>query len=161
LTYAAGDTTYTRGEIERVNLGATSFDATAADGLIELHNSLKEPFQPNAVYGMKRASYGEILKVKGADTHYFGATLLRDGQAIPTLLGKRVIFMDDMPAEQSAALAVVYGDFSRGYTIYDRVGLQVLRDPFSKKGFVEYYTTKRTGGDVTNFDALKIGVLSA
>ena len=161
LTYAAGGTSYARGQIEQVNLGATTFDATAADGLIELHGSLKETYQNAAVWGLKRISYSSILKAKGADTHYFGATLLRDGQNIPTLLGKQVIFMDDMPAEASGALGVVYGDFGRGYTIYDRVGLQVLRDPFSTKGFVEYYVTKRTGGDVTNFDAIKLGKLSA
>jgi HK97 family phage major capsid protein len=161
LTYAAGGTSYTRGQIQQYNLGATSLNATATDGLIQLQAQLKEPYQSNAVFGMKRASYGAILTAKGADTHYFGATLLRDGQAIPTLLGKQVVLMDDMPAEASAALAVVYGDFTRGYTIYDRVGLQVLRDPYSTKGFVEYYVTKRTGGDVTNFDAIKIGKLSA
>lgn len=162
LTYpATSGAAYERGKIQQVNLGATSLNADAANGLIELHGSLKEAYQGNAVFGMKRASYAEVLKTKGNDTYYFGATLLRDGQTVPTLLGKRVIFMDDMPAEASAALAVVYGDFSRGYTIYDRVGLSVLRDPYSTKGFVEYYTTKRTGGDVTNFEAIKLGKLSA
>ena len=161
LSYTAGTSAYARNTIEQVNLGATSFNGTSADGLIDLQASLKELYQPSAVFGMKRASYGKILQAKGNDSYYFGTTLLRDGQNTPTLLGKRVLFMDDMPAEASAALGVVYGDFSRGYTIYDRIGLSVLRDPYSTKGFVEYYVTKRTGGDVTNFEALKIGKLSA
>jgi len=60
-----------------------------------------------------------------------------------------------MPLEGAGALCAVYGDFSRGYTIVDGVGLTVLRDPFTSKGFVTFYTTKRVGGDVTNFDAIK------
>jgi HK97 family phage major capsid protein len=56
----------------------------------------------------------------------------------------------------AANLIAAYGDFGRGYTIVDRVGLQVLRDPFTADGFVKFKTYKRVGGDVTNFDAFKI-----
>ena len=77
------------------------------------------------------------------------------------LLGKPVIFMDDMPAVAANALSVVYADFAQAYTILDRVGLQVLRDPFTNKGFVTYYTTQRVGGDVTSFDAIAIGKVAA
>lgn len=163
LTYAAATDadTYERDKIGQFNLGATSFTATAADGLIQLQSLLKEAYQPNAVWGMKRATYGKIMKTRGNDAYFFGNTFLKDGNAQPTLLGKPVVFMDDMPAEGSNNLAVVYADFGVGYTIIDRVGLQVLRDPFSSKPFVTYYTTKRVGGDVTNFDAIKLGKLSA
>lgn len=164
LSYAAASDadTYERNAIGQVNLGATSFgSATASDGLIELQNTLKEQYQSRAIFGMKRATYGAILKSKGADNYFFGTQLLKDGQLQSQLLGKNVIFMDDMPAEASAALSVVYADFSVAYTIVDRIGLQVLRDPYTNKGFVTYYTTKRVGGDVTNFDAIKLGKLSA
>ena len=77
------------------------------------------------------------------------------------LLGKPVIFMDDMPAVAANALSVVYADFSVAYTIADRVGIQVLRDPYTNKGFVTYYTTQRVGGDVTNFDGIAIGKVAA
>jgi HK97 family phage major capsid protein len=159
LTYAAGDSSYTRGQIEQVNLGDAS-DVTA-DGLIELQNALKEPYQGRAVFGMERASFGNVLKLKGSDNYFFSQTLLADGQLQPRLLGKPVIFMDDMPSIGSNALALVYGDFSVGYTIVDRVGLQVLKDPYTNKGFMTYYTTKRVGGDVTNFDSLKIGKIAS
>jgi HK97 family phage major capsid protein len=160
LTYDAWDTagTYQRDAIEQIDMGSAS--ALTANGLIEVQNALKEPYQGRAVFGMKRATYGAALKLAGNDQYFFGQTLIKDGQLEAQLLGKKVIFMDDMPAVASDALAVVYGDFSKGYTILDRVGLVVLRDPFSSQGQVSFYTTKRVGGAVTNFDSLKIGKVS-
>ena len=64
--------------------------------------------------------------------------------------------MEDMPQVAPNSLSVAFGDFSQAYTIVDRMGLRVLRDPFSSKPFVLFYTTKRTGGDVTNFEAFAI-----
>jgi HK97 family phage major capsid protein len=154
LTYAAGTADYARNTIEQMNSGTAA--NVNADGLISLQASLKEMYQPGAVFGMKRATYGECLKLKGADSYFFGPLLIKDGQAQMQLLGRPVLFMDDMPAVGANALSVVYGDFGRGYTILDRVGIIILRDPFTAKGFVTFYTTKRNGGDVTNFEALKI-----
>ena len=134
--------------------------ALTSDGLIGVQNALKEAYQPGAVWGMKRTTFGAALQLKGSDNYFFSPVLLRDGQASMQLLGKPVIFMDDMPAVASSALAIVYADFSQAYTIVDRVGLQVLRDPYSNKGFVTYYTTQRVGGDVTSFDAIAIGKVS-
>lgn len=161
LTFAAATDAdvYQRNAIGQVNLGNVS-DFTA-DGLIELQNKLKEKYQPNAAFGLKRQSFSNILKLKGADNYFFSQTLLVDGQLQPRLLGKQVVFMDDMPAVESDALAIVYADFSVAYTIVDRVGLQVLKDPYTNKGFMTYYTTKRVGGDVTNFDAIKLGKIAS
>jgi HK97 family phage major capsid protein len=110
---------------------------------------------------MKRTTFGAALQLKGNDNYFFSPVLLRDGQASIQLLGKPVVFMDDMPAVAANALSVVYADFGRAYTILDRVGLQVLRDPYTNKGFVTYYTTQRVGGDVTSFDAIVIGKVAA
>lgn len=157
LTYAAWASAgvYERDKIEQVNAGASG--ALAASNLIDVQAALKEAYQGGAVWGMKRATYGKVLQLKGNDQFYFGPVMLRDGQAQIQLLGKPVVFMDDMEAVGNDNLCVVYGDFRRAYTIVDKTGLQVLRDPFTSKGFVEYYTTMRVGGDVTNFDAIKIG----
>ncbi len=152
--YTSADV-YERGKIEQFNMGSAS--ALTSDGLIDLQGLLKEKYQANAVWIMKRSTYTAALKLKGSDQYYFGQEFLKNGISVPTLLGKRVIFADDMPAIASNALSVAYGDFSKAYTIVDRVGLQVLKDPYSAKGFMTYYTTKRTGGDVTCFDAIKIG----
>lgn len=161
LTYAAQAVSgaYERGAINQVNMGAAA--ALDADGLIEVQNALKEEYQGSAVWGMKRATFGQALQLKGADNYFFSPVLLRDGQASMQLLGKPVVFMDDMPAVAANALSIVYADWSRFYTILDRVGLQVLRDPYTNKGFVTYYTTQRVGGDVTSFDAAVIGKVAA
>ena len=161
LTYAAWSAAgvYERDKIEQVNMGSAA--ALNADGLIELQNALKEGYQGNAVFGMKRTTFGAALQLKGSDNYFFSPVLLANGQATIQLLGKPVVFMDDMPAVGANALSVVYADFSMAYTILDRVGLQVLRDPFTNKGFVTYYTTQRVGGDVTSFDAIKIGKVAA
>lgn len=161
LTYAdyTSADVYERGKIEQFNLGSSS--ALTPDGLIDLQGLLKEKYQANAVWGMKRSTYTSALKLKGDDNYYFGTEFLKSGVQAPTLLGKRVIFMDDMPAIAGNALSVVYADFSKAYTIVDRVGLQVLKDPYTNKGFMTYYTTKRTGGDVTCFDAIKIGKIAS
>jgi HK97 family phage major capsid protein len=150
---------YERDKIERIKTGAAG--AVTAEGFINLQYGLKEAYQPGAVFGMKRATYGAALKLKGSDQFYFGPLLLKDGQAQITLLGKPVVFMDDMPAMEASALAVVYADFSRAYTILDRVGLQVLRDPYSAHPYTIFHLTKRTGGDVTNFDAIKLQNVAA
>ena len=161
LTYAAwaSEGVYERDKIEQVNMGSAA--TLNADGLIKLQNSLKENYQGNAVFGMKRTTFGAALQLKGSDNYFFSPALLANGQASIQLLGRPVVFMDDMPAIAANALSVVYADFSMAYTILDRVGLQVLRDPFTNKGFVTYYTTQRVGGDVTSFDAIKIGKVAS
>lgn len=161
LTYAAWAAAgvYERNKIEQINSGAAA--NVDADGFIALQNALKEAYQAGASWTMKRTTFGEALKLKGTDSYFFSPVLLRDGQASMQLLGKPVTFMDDMPAVGANNLSVAYGDFGVAYTVLDRVGLQVLRDPYTNKGFVTYYTTQRVGGDVTSFDAIKIGKCAA
>ena len=161
LTYPAQAVsgTYERGKINQVNMGTA--DALNADGLIAVQNALKEGYQTGAAWGMKRTTFGAALQLKGADNYFFSPVLLANGQATMQLLGTPVVFMDDMPAVAGNTLWVVYSDFSVAYTILDRVGLQVLRDPYTNKGFVTYYTTQRVGGDVTNFDGIAIGKVAA
>ncbi len=70
-----------------------------------------------------------------------------------TILGKPVIFAADMPTAATNAVAMAYGDFKKAYQIVDRTGITVLRDPFTNKPFVRFYTTKRVGGAVVNYEA--------
>lgn len=161
LTYDAwsSNDTYERDKIAQINMGAAA--ALDADGLIEVQNQLKEDYQARATWGMKRSTFGAALKLKGTDNYFFSPVLLRDGQASVQLLGKPVVFMDDMPAVAANALSIVYADFQAAYTIVDGMNMTVLRDPFTNKGFITYYTTKGVGGDVTSFDAIKIGKVAA
>jgi HK97 family phage major capsid protein len=61
-----------------------------------------------------------------------------------------------MPGKSAGSLSVAFGNFRLGYTVVDRIGTRVLRDPFTAKPYVKFYTTKRVGGDVTNTDAIKL-----
>ena len=151
--------TYERGALEQINSG--SLGNFTADGIKELQNSLIEEYQAGAVFGIKRASWSQIIKLKdGVGNYLLDPRSMKIGDTL-TLLGKQVIFMEDMPAIANNALAMVYGNFSVGYTIVDRIGFRVLRDAFTAKPYVLFYTTKRTGGDVTNYEALKIQKLAA
>lgn len=154
LTHSHSET-YARDKLRQVALQNSS--ALTSDGLIALQGALPEIYQTNASWAMNRTTYFAALALKGADNYFFGPTLLADGQQSLQLLGKQVVFMNDMPAVAADALAVAYGDFGVGYTIVDRVGLEIMRDPFTAKPFVVYFATKRVGGAVTNFDAIKIG----
>jgi HK97 family phage major capsid protein len=151
---------YERGKLEQLLSGSTS--AITPENLIDLQTSLIEDYQGNATWGMNRSTLSAIMKIKGTDMYRFlnlqpatgpqGQTL----GAVMTILERPVVLMADMPAITSNALAVAYGDFAKTYTIIDRVGVNVLRDPYTSKGRVKYYTTKRTGGNVTNFQSMKL-----
>ena len=146
--------TYERNKIEQISSGAAA-DFTA-DGIKDLQNSLIEEYQAGAVFGIKRASWQNIITLKdGNGAYLLDPRSMKVGDDL-TLLGKRVIFMNDMPAVATDALAMVYGDFSTGYTIVDRIGFRVIRDELTAKPFIKFYTTKRTGADVTNYQSIKI-----
>jgi HK97 family phage major capsid protein len=162
LTYAAWAAAgvYERDKIEQVISGAAT--SITADGFIDLQTSLKEAYQGRASWLMKRATFGAAIKLKGADSFYFGPMMMATGVPTMQLLGKRVIFCDDMQALGTGGnLAVAYGDYSTAYTILDRVGLQILRDPYSADPYTIFRLRRRTGGDVTSFDAVKLMRLAA
>jgi len=41
------------------------------------------------------------------------------------------------------------------YLVIDRIGVRILRDPYTNKPYVCFYVTKRTGGGVQNPDSMK------
>ncbi len=155
MTYAAG-TSF--GTIEQVITGDA--DQLTADGLITLLYSLKAPYRANASFLMKRLSVAAVRKFKDAGTGtYLWQPSLQMGQP-DLLLGRPLYDAEDIAAEGANALAAVCGDFKSGYQIVDRFGIRVLRDPYSNKPYVAFYTTKRVGGDVKNFEAIKINKCS-
>lgn len=126
------------------------------DALIDLQLKLKPQFLANAVWTMRRSAAGVIRKLKDKDGRYIWLDNLTEGGR-PLLLGHPVQFLEDMPAVASDSFSVAFGDFRAGYGIFDHtVGVRILRDNLTKKGFVKFYTTKRVGGDVRDFDALKL-----
>lgn len=151
---------YENDKIEQVNSGAAA--ALTYEGLSDLQNSLKEYYQANAQFLMKRTTFGATRKiVDGEGRPIFNLMYDKNSGIAASILNAPVKFADDMEAVAANALAVAYGDFKQGYQIVDRMGLRVLRDPFTSKPYVLFYMTKRTGGAVINFEAIKIQKVSA
>ncbi len=149
---------YERFALEQIpSQSATDF---TGDGIKAIKNSVIEEYQANAVFAIQRASFESIITLKDGQGRYLLDTRsFKEGDTM-VLLGKRVIFMTDIPAIAASALALVYGDFSMGYTVVDRMGFRVIRDNLTNKPNVLFYTTKRTGGAVSNYESLKIQVIS-
>ena len=104
---------------------------------------------------MNRATQAEVRKLKDADGNYLWQPGVLVG-APATLLNIAIAESEDMPDIAIDSYAIAYGDFNRGYLIVDRIGVRVLRDPYSSKPYVLFYTTKRVGGGVQNFEAIKL-----
>ncbi len=160
LTYEdAGIETY-----ERFKLG-TMDTATAvtlgANDLIDLQSHLLEEYQGNAAWMMHRLIWAKVMKLTDNEGQYLlNPRVLFEG-ASPQLLGASVRMAGDMPKPQangtltSGQFLVTYGDFREGYTILDRIGINVIRDNITQPGFVKWNFRTRYGGGCTNFQALK------
>jgi len=104
---------------------------------------------------MNRKTESQIRKFKDTTGNYIWQPGGAAGQPA-TLFGYPVAEAEDMPDIASNSYSIAFGDFARGYLIVDRVGIRVLRDPYSAKPYILFYTTKRVGGGVQNFEALKL-----
>ena len=141
----------------------TGFDGDfdgAGDSLIDLVYALEAPYRANASFLMNSRTAGRLRKVKDADGRHLWADSLASGEPA-RLLGYPVLVAEDMPDVASGAYALAFGDFAQGYTIAERPDLRILRDPFSAKPHVLFYATKRVGGDVSDFNAIKLLRFSA
>lgn len=144
------------GEIGHVATGAAgAFAADPGDQLLDLVHATKQVYRANGRFVMNRGTVGALRKLKDNDGNYLWRPSLEAGQPA-TLLGYPVTEAEDMPAIAANALSIAFGDFARGYLVVDRVGVRILRDPYSAKPYVLFYTTKRVGGGVQNFDAIKL-----
>ncbi|MEN0652580.1 MULTISPECIES: phage major capsid protein [Hyphobacterium] len=126
-----------------------------ADDLIDLIYAPKAAYRAHGRFVMNRRTVSAVRKFKDSNGDYIWQPSLNAGGEA-TLLGYPVTEAEDMPDIGSDAFAIAFGDFEKGYLIVDRQGIQVLRDPYSAKPYVLFYTTKRVGGGVQNFDAIKL-----
>jgi HK97 family phage major capsid protein len=111
---------------------------------------------------MARASATAIRKLKDGNGEYlWSMDKGLNNRQMNFLLGAPVHFAADVAAIASSSLSAFYGDFKRGYLIVDRVGIRILRDPYSSKPYIVFYTTKRVGGGVVDGMAIKAQILSA
>ncbi len=154
---AVDDASWTWGNLGCVATGAAGdFSAVdPADAIIDLVYALNAEYRAGATFVMNSKTAGAVRKMKDAD----GRFLWSDGMAMgepARLMGYPVLIAEDMPDIAADALAIAFGDFGAGYTIAERPDLRVLRDPFSAKPHVLFYATKRVGGDVSDFAAIKL-----
>ena len=162
LAYAmdlASDKTRAFGKLQNVKSGtAGDFDA---DDLIKLLYTLNKGYRANANWMMATMTLFKVRTFKDATTGaYIWQPGLQAGQP-SSLLGYGIAENEDMPAVAADANAVAFGDYKRAYTIVDRLGTRVLRDPYTNKPNVGFYTTKRVGGMLTDSRAAKVLTLSA
>ena len=126
-----------------------------SDVLIDLVYALKSGYRQNASFVMNRKTQAVLRKLKDdAGNYLWQPAATADGKA--TLMGFPLVEAEDMPDIAAGSYSIAFGDFKRGYLVVDRTGVNVLRDPYSAKPYVLFYTTKRVGGGVQNYDAIKL-----
>ena len=133
-----------------------STSAIDADKLIDLFYAVKAGYRNQAAWMMNGATLAAIRKLKDGENNYLWRPGLAEGQP-ETILGRPVVEAPDMPNIEAQAEPIIFGDFARGYRIYDRINLSVLRDPYSvgTKGLVRFHARRRVGGRVTKAEALR------
>ncbi|MPZ55029.1 MAG: phage major capsid protein [Rhizobiales bacterium] len=129
--------------------------ANPSDNLVDLVYALKAGYRQNGAFVMNRKTQGMIRKFKDTSGGYLWQPPAQAGGRA-SLMTFLVVEAEDMPDIDADSLSVAFGDFRRGYLIVDRQGVRVLRDPFTAKPYVLFYTTKRVGGGVQDFDAIKL-----
>ena len=132
------------------------FSATdPADDLVDLIYAVKAGYRQNGSFVMNRKTQSAVRKLKDADGNYiWQPSLTPENRA--TLMGFPLVEAEDMPDIGSDSYSIAFGDFNRGYLVVDRLGVRILRDPYSAKPYVLFYTTKRVGGGVQDFNAIKL-----
>jgi HK97 family phage major capsid protein len=126
-----------------------------------LIGAMKDQYLQRAQWLMRREVRTAVRKMKEATSdRYLWEPSLQAGQP-DKLLGYGVNIDQYVPAIAASSLSLAFGDFAEGYTVVDRVGMRTLRDPFTAKPYVVFYTTKRTGGGAVNYEAVKFLKFSA
>ena len=156
------DAAWTWGNLGQIATGvAGAFPASdPGDVLIDLVYALKSAHRQNGHFVMNRRTQAAVRKMKDADGNYLWQPPATVG-APATLMTFPLVEAEDMPDIAIDAAAIAFGDFRRGYLIIDRAGVRILRDPYSAKPYVLFYTTKRVGGGIQDFEAIKLLTFSA
>ena len=154
---AVDDTTWTWGNLGYVYTGtAGDFDAVnPGDILIDLVYALGAEYRVNGSFVMNSKTAGAVRKMKDSNGRFLWTDGLAAGEP-SRLMGYPVLIAEDMPDIATDSFSIAFGDFAAGYTIAERPDTRILRDPFSAKPNVLFYATKRVGGDVSDFAAIKL-----
>jgi HK97 family phage major capsid protein len=155
LTYLTGGTNaavHPLGAIQQVITGQAA--TITSDSIIDLIYSLPASFTANAKFIMNRSTQAIVRKLKDGQGNYLWQPSYVAGQPA-TLCGFPIVEIPDMPNVAANATPIMFGDFAQGYIVIDRMGVRVLRDPFTNKPYVGFYTTKRVGGGLLNPEPLR------
>lgn len=161
LTYAiaqTADSARADKTLEYVKTGADGAFVAAPNGgdcLIDLVHKLKTAYRGGARFVMNRKTVGAVRKLKDSQGQYLWLPSMTQSQPA-TLLGYGISEFEDMPDMAADSLSIAFGDFREGYLIVDRAGIRVIRDELTNKPFIRFYTVKRVGGGVVNFDSIKL-----
>lgn len=155
-TAATADATRAWGTIEHINTTQSGDfpSSNPGDLLFDIEGAFKTAYLANARFVTRRSVITKIRKFKGTDNNYLWQPGLAAGKP-STLIGYPIVLAEDMPTLASGSLSLALGDFSQAYQIVDRLGVRVLRDPYTDKPYVKFYTIRRVGGAVVNFEAIK------
>ena len=135
---------------------ASDFASTnPIDCIVTLIYSLAADYRGNATFVMNSKTAGAVRKIKDSTGRFMWMDSFQSGQP-STLMGYRVVILEDMPDIAANTYPIAFGDFHSGYTIAERPDLRILRDPFSAKPNVLFYASKRVGGDITDYSAIKL-----
>jgi len=158
LSYTAvANASWSWGNIGFVPSGAAGAFATShpSDSLVDLIYALKAGYRQNATFVTNRKTQSVIRKFKDSQGGYlWQPPAVAGGRA--SLMTFPLVEAEDMPDIGANAMSIAFGDFGRGYLVVDRAGVSVLRDPYTAKPYVLFYTTKRVGGGVQDYDAIKL-----
>ena len=156
LTYPDG--TAIPGQIQQTESGEAGAFPTAPDGgdvLLNAIYSMKQGYRNGARWHMNRNVVSEVRKLKDGEGRYLWQPGIANAEPA-TLLGYPILEFEDMPDLADGSLSIAFANMSEAYQIVDRHGTRVLRDPYTNKPYVGFYTIRRVGGDVVNFEALKL-----
>jgi HK97 family phage major capsid protein len=155
-TVATADGTRAWGQFELVKSGANGdFHTTQFDPVHSLMGAMKDRYLQNAQFVMRREVRTKARLLKESTTNRY---LWEPGMQVGAperLMGYPVRVDQYMPTLATGSLSLAFGDFREAYTIVDRMGVRMLRDPYTAKPYIIFYSTKRTGGGAVNFEAVK------
>lgn len=157
-TAATADSSRAFGTVEHIATGVSADFAASnkADVFFSTVAALKKGYRMGAVWMMNKSVLFEALRFKDSQGQYLWQPSIQDSGLGIRLLGFNVEEAEDMPVKAASSLSIAFGNFKRGYTIVDRMGIRMLRDPYTNKPYVGFYTTKRVGGAVVNSEAIKL-----
>lgn len=149
--------TWTWGTLGYTATGAAGAFAASnpADQIVDLIYALRAGYRQNAHFVMNWKTQAAVRKLKSSGGDYLWQPPAANDQNA-SLMGFPLVEAENMPDIAAGSHSIAFGDFRRGYLVVDRLGVRILRDPYSAKPYVLFYTTKRVGGGVQDFDAIKL-----